>query len=60
MKYFHAVRRCIQHLSCGSERCKQASIEHLPVIAAATPYESKLTRRRQVTYARSAGLPPAH
>eukprot|EP00969_Alexandrium_andersonii_P204459 9034529-Alexandrium_andersonii.AAC.1 len=43
LKYFHTVRRCIQHLSCGSERREQAVVEHLPVIAAATPCESKLT-----------------
>eukprot|EP00969_Alexandrium_andersonii_P159016 7025575-Alexandrium_andersonii.AAC.1 len=36
MKYLHTVRRCIRDLSCGSERCKQAIIEHLPVITAAT------------------------
>eukprot|EP00969_Alexandrium_andersonii_P149699 6619062-Alexandrium_andersonii.AAC.1 len=47
MKFFHTVRRCIQHLSCGSSKCKQAIIAHLPVITHATPYEAKLTRKSQ-------------
>eukprot|EP00969_Alexandrium_andersonii_P027523 1200540-Alexandrium_andersonii.AAC.1 len=32
----------------------------MPVITSATPYEAKLARKRQVTFACSTGLPPAH
>eukprot|EP00969_Alexandrium_andersonii_P171011 7560481-Alexandrium_andersonii.AAC.1 len=47
LRYFRAVHRCIQHLPRGSARCKQTVFGHVPIVASAALYESKLTRKKQ-------------
>eukprot|EP00969_Alexandrium_andersonii_P016623 728461-Alexandrium_andersonii.AAC.1 len=49
LSYLHTARRCVQHLSCGSSKCKRAVIERMQVIAGATPYKPKLARKKQAT-----------